>query len=211
MIVSFLEQRFPDDISYGSTGGPEFNTDVLTTSSGHEKRNINWANARGCYNVVHGVKSKEQMQNLLSFFRNCYGKAIGFRFKDWSDYQVDKQQLAIADGIATTFQLIKAYHMGEHTVERKITKPVLGSVRIFFVDNHHLRGKVEPSYSLQAVEVDHGSGIIKFPTPPKEGQVVYASFEFDIPARFDTDLLNASLDDYGVHSWSNISIIELKE
>ena len=41
--MSFAEVRFPDDISYGSSGGPEYSTDIVETQSGHEQRNANWA------------------------------------------------------------------------------------------------------------------------------------------------------------------------
>ena len=40
---SFHEIRFPDNIAYGATGGPEFATTVVATGSGHEKRNVNWS------------------------------------------------------------------------------------------------------------------------------------------------------------------------
>ncbi len=43
--MSFTEIRFPENISYGSTGGPEFSTDVVTTHNGCEQRNINWSHA----------------------------------------------------------------------------------------------------------------------------------------------------------------------
>jgi hypothetical protein len=42
----FHEVRFPDNIAYGATGGPEFATTVVATGAGHEKRNVNWAEAR---------------------------------------------------------------------------------------------------------------------------------------------------------------------
>jgi uncharacterized protein (TIGR02217 family) len=37
----FHEVRFPDNIAFGATGGPEFATTVVATSAGHEKRNVN--------------------------------------------------------------------------------------------------------------------------------------------------------------------------
>lgn len=212
MIVKTIEQRFPDDISYGAKGGPEYKTDVLTSISGYEKRNINWLNARGRYNVSHSVKDKKQMEELLAFFHNCYGKAISFRFKDWNDYKASLQQIDIADGFKTAFQLIKIYEVGAHTVVRKITKPVKGSVEVFFYEKKKLRSNRDnANYILQQVTVDYDSGLITFDLPPKEGQIIYASFEFDILARFDTDILNASLDDHGVYSWKDIPIIEIKE
>jgi uncharacterized protein (TIGR02217 family) len=41
------EVRFPDNIAYGARGGPEFATTVVATGSGHEKRNVDWSEARG--------------------------------------------------------------------------------------------------------------------------------------------------------------------
>lgn len=61
--MAFIETRFPDDISYGSGGGPEYLTDIVITESGHEKRNIGWAAPRGRYNVAHGVKIRRNSMN----------------------------------------------------------------------------------------------------------------------------------------------------
>jgi uncharacterized protein (TIGR02217 family) len=47
----FHEVRFPDNIAYGATGGPEFATTIVATGSGHEKRTVNWAQARGRYRL----------------------------------------------------------------------------------------------------------------------------------------------------------------
>ena len=44
--MAFVEVQFPTDISYGSSGGPEYATDIVATNSGYEQRNINWAQAR---------------------------------------------------------------------------------------------------------------------------------------------------------------------
>ena len=36
--MSFSEVRFPDDISYGSSGGPTFSTDIVENHSGYEPK-----------------------------------------------------------------------------------------------------------------------------------------------------------------------------
>ena len=71
---SFHEVQFPCDISYGSSGGPEFSTDVVITHSGYEQRNINWSEARARYNVTHGVKTQSQLDVLIAFFRARCGR-----------------------------------------------------------------------------------------------------------------------------------------
>ena len=89
----FHEVRFPDNIAYGATGGPEFATTVVATGSGHEKRNVNWSEARGRWDVASGLKKQAQIDELIAFFRARRGKAYGFRFKDWTDYGATGQLL----------------------------------------------------------------------------------------------------------------------
>ena len=96
----FHEVRFPDNIAYGATGGPEFATTVVATGSGHEKRNVNWSEARGRWDVASGLKKQAQIDELIAFFRARRGKAYGFRFKDWTDYRATGQLLGTGDDVA---------------------------------------------------------------------------------------------------------------
>ena len=80
-MTGFHEIRFPDNIAYGATGGPEFATTVVVTGAGHEQRNVNWAEARGRWDVASGLKNQAQLDELIAFFRARKGRAYGFRFK----------------------------------------------------------------------------------------------------------------------------------
>jgi uncharacterized protein (TIGR02217 family) len=199
--MAFVEVRFPTDIAYGSTGGPEYSTDIVITQGGYEQRNANWAQARARYNVAQGVKSQIQLNALLAFFRARKGRADGFRYKDWLDYQAIGQALGTGDAIATVFQLKKHYTSGSVTESRTITKPVTGTIAIYF-------NGVLQSGSLYIANVTNGQ--ITFSAPPASGIVITADFEFDVPVRFDTDRLSASMDDYAVHSWNNIPLLEIR-
>jgi uncharacterized protein (TIGR02217 family) len=66
-MTGFHEVRFPDNIAYGATGGPEFATTVVATGAGHEKRNVNWAEARGRWDVASGLKKQAQIDELIAF------------------------------------------------------------------------------------------------------------------------------------------------
>lgn len=198
--MAFVEVQFPTDISYGSVGGPEYSTDVIITQGGYEKRNMNWSQARARYNVAHGVKSQSQLDTLVAFFRARKGKATGFRFKDWTDYQVTGQVLGTGDNSTTEFQLIRTYQSGAGAETRTITKPVAGTVDIF------LDSVVQSS----GVTVDTTTGVVTFDSAPGTDVVIAADFEFDVPVRFDTDRLGASLDAFGSHSWLNIPLVEVR-
>jgi uncharacterized protein (TIGR02217 family) len=128
-MTGFHEVQFPPDISYGASGGPGYATTVVTTVSGHERRNANWAMARGRWNVAHGLKKREQVAELIAFFRARRGRAYGFRFKDWTDHQALAQSLGVGDGATKTFQLVKHYASGGAIETRVIAKPVAGTVK----------------------------------------------------------------------------------
>lgn len=198
--MSFVEIQFPPDISYGSSGGPHYATDIVVSAGGHEQRNVSWAQARAKYNVAHGVKTKAQLEALIAFFRARKGRAYGFRFKDWTDYSVSDQVLGTADGVRTEFQLVKQYVSGGVTETRTISKPVAGSITI----------KNNGSAVVSGVSVNTMTGLVTFTTPPASGHVISAGFEFDVPVRFDTDKLSATLEDYGIHSWMDIPLVEVR-
>lgn len=196
----FSEVRFPEDIAYGAVGGPEFSTDVITTHNGYEQRNVNWSCARIKYNVSHGIKTNEQLSELIAFFRARKGKAYGFRFKDWTDYKANNQRIGLGDSKNTKFQLIKTYISGKVNCTRKIYKPVQNTFTIFHNKQEY----------LQEYSVDYCNGIVIFKQPPPHNTIISANFEFDIPARFDTDLLYASIDHSNTYNWNDISIVEVK-
>lgn len=198
--MGFVEVQFPPDISYGSSGGPEYATDIVIGQSGHEQRNVNWSQARARYNVAHGVKTQAQLAALIAFFRARKGRAYGFRFKDWTDYQASEQSLGTGDGVRTVFALVKHYSSGTGSEARRIHKPVAGTVTV-------KRGGTVVS---SGVSVDMLTGQVQFSAPPAEGVAVTASFEFDVPVRFDTDRLSATLEAYGIHSWLDIPLVEVR-
>src|ERR1700760_1076047 len=97
-MTAFVEVQFPPEISYGSKGGPVFSTDIVSTFSGHEQRNINWQEARARYDVSSGIKTYQQGEGLIVFLRARRAGAIGFRYKDWSDYRAVNQPIGKGDG-----------------------------------------------------------------------------------------------------------------
>lgn len=197
--MAFHEVRFPEDIAYGSGGGPEYSTDIVITQGGHEQRNSNWSVARARYNVAHGVKTAAQLAELIAFFRARKGRAHGFRFKDWTDYQASGETIGTGTGAATQFQLVKRY-TSSVTETRTIAKPVAGTVSVY----------VNSVLQTSGVSVSTVTGLVTFSVAPANLAVIAADFEFDVPVRFDTDRLSASLDAYGSHSWQDIALVEIR-
>lgn len=199
--MAFVEERFPADIAYGSAGGPEYSTDIVVTHGGYEQRNTNWSQARAKYNVAHGVKTQSQLDALIGFFRARKGRADGFRFKDWSDYKAIAQAIGTGNGTNKIFQLVKTYNSGSIVETRTITKPIASTLAVYV--NAVLQAG-------SAYTLDSATGKITFVTAPANAAVVTADFEFDVPVRFDTDRLSATLDSYGVNSWNDIPLVEVR-
>lgn len=204
MSSSFHNVRFPENISYGVTGGPEYSTDVVSTKSGSEQRNANWYYARHKYNAAHGVKTEKDIKVLLDFFHARMGKAYGFRFKDWADYKSNEQEfIAIADGSTSAFQLVKRYKSGGVERIRKITKTVAGRGKIY------VNGELVTLSEGFGIDPDYGK--IYFEAPPAQGAVIAATFEFDVPVRFDTDYMPINIKEWNIYSWDSIDIVEIKQ
>lgn len=197
---AFHEVQFPPKIAYGATGGPEFNTTVATTLGGFEQRNVNWQKARGRWDISTGVKSKADMDAVIAFFRARFGKAYGFRFKDWSDYQGAGESLGTGDDLETQFQLVKNYASGSFFYQRDIKKPVSGTVKIY----------LDSVLQMSGYAVDHATGVVTFNVAPGIAVAVNADFEFDVPVRFDTDTLGARAEGPGLFVWDTIPIVELR-
>ena len=191
--------RFPEDISYGATGGPSFNTEVVRVVSGAEKRNRLWSIPQYKFECAHGVKSQEQLNVLIDFFYDVGGRATPFRFKNWAEYQLTKQNSEIQRPTTGTLKIYKKYS----TYARRITKIVDGTFKLY-ADNV----LVSSGYSL-----DINTGIITLANPSAYASTVVfkCECEFDFWVRFDTDEMMYSIDNYNIYSWGQIPLVEVKE
>ncbi|NLE03700.1 MAG: DUF2460 domain-containing protein, partial [Crenarchaeota archaeon] len=95
--MDFVEIRFPTTISYGASGGGIFSTDIVTTYTGHEQRNINWDRAKASYAISLTNRTQGEVDEVIAFFYARRGRAIGFRFKDWMDFQVKNQIIGVGN------------------------------------------------------------------------------------------------------------------
>lgn len=122
--MAFIEKRFPTCISYGSAGGPGWDTTVVSFKGG-EARNQNRQHVRYRYDAAYGVKTFDDLRKLIAFFNECRGRLHGFRYRDPLDYQAADEPLAPTGG--PTVPLIKTY--GDepgYAYVRRIKKPVAG-------------------------------------------------------------------------------------
>lgn len=209
--MAFHEIRFPANLSFGSVGGPERRTEIVTLANGFEERNTPWEHSRRRYDAGVGLRSLNDIETLISFFEARAGQLHGFRWKDWSDYKScaplgvpapEDQLIGIGDGTATVFQLQKTYSSGLQSYARPIRKPVVGTVIV----------AVEGDPKVETVEfsVNPETGEVTFAIPPALGTRITAGFEFDVPVRFDTDTIQTSVASFQAGDVPNVPIVEVR-
>jgi len=206
--MSFHEVRLPARLAFGSTGGVERRTDVVTLASGYERRSTPWAEGRRRYLIGSSLRSLDDMAALTAFFEARRGRLFGFRFRDFADFRScapggvvspHDQALGVGDGERTTFQLSKRYGEGGDAVLRRIAKPVSGSVRVAVAG-------VETS----AFEVDSATGMVTLAAAPAPSAEVSAGFEFDVPVRFDADRIEVTLESFEAGRVAAVPLIEVR-
>ena len=207
--MAFDEIQFPLRVGFGSSGGPAFSTEIITVDGGYERRNQNWSQARRHFDAATGLRSASDVASLIAFFHARAGRARGFRVKDWSDFTsaadgvsasaFTDQTIGTGTGSVTQFQLKKNYTSASVTHARDIRKPVTGSVTI----------GVNGTQALTGWSVDTTTGIITFAVAPIASAVITAGFMFDVPARFDTDQLKLSAEDFQRYA-SSIPLVEVR-
>jgi uncharacterized protein (TIGR02217 family) len=209
--MAFHEVRFPANLSFGSVGGPERRTEIVTLQNGHEERNTPWAHSRRRYDAGVGLRSLDDVEMLIAFFEARRGQLHGFRWKDWSDFRscpasrspgpLD-QVIAVGDGITAVFPLLKTYRSGEESYVRPIAKPVLGTVSVAVAEDPKVEGL--------EFTVNPATGEITFEVPPPLGTQVTAGFEFDVPVRFDTEAIHVSVASFQAGDAPAVPVVEIR-
>jgi uncharacterized protein (TIGR02217 family) len=209
--MAFHEVRFPANLSFGSTGGPERRTDVVTLANGFEERNTPWAQSRRRYDAGLGLRSLDDVAALISFFEARRGQLYGFRWKDWADFKSCKpsgrvsdldQVIGKGDGATTVFALAKTYEPDGNAFHRPILKPVMGTVAVAVAGN--------PQIETVDYVLDAALGTVSFALPPDVGTVVTAGFEFDVPVRFDADRIAVSVASFQAGEVPSVPVVEVR-
>lgn len=115
------------------------------------------------------------MAALTAFFEARRGQLYGFRFRDFADFKscapgatvsAADQALGLGDGVRTVFALSKRHGDDEAAAERRIAKPVAGTVQVAV-------GGVEQANG--AFTVDQLTSLFMLGEAPQTGAVVTAA------------------------------------
>ena len=211
--AAFHEAVFPVEVAFGATGGPERRTEIVALGSGYESRNARWADSLRRYDAGTGVRTLDDLHQVIAFFEERRGRLYGFRYRDPVDDRSTLPSLAptsgdqaigTGDGATAKFQLTKRYGTGTTVWTRAIVKPVAGSVRIAVAG-------IDQTLPTDAA-VDSATGIVTFAAGhiPAAGAIVTAGFRFHVPVRFDTDEIRVDLSAFAAGEIPAIPLVEIR-
>ena len=194
----FVDVCFPALYAQRATMGPDMDVVTITSDSGGTSRTLQFKEAKIRFTVEETEQSQAVMQTLLAFFYNRKGRLYGFRARDITDFQLlSEPTQQSADGVRTTFQLVKRYPSGAQTDVRTITKPCSDLV----ISVGGVPATPPPS-------INFSTGIVTFASPPAAGAVITCTGTFDVPVRFDSDEVVFSIQGFESYNLEAIGLLE---
>ena len=175
--MTFINTRLSQRVNVGFSGGPEYSTLVRQMANGVSRRRGNWAMPHHRYTANYSLLDPESQNEILAAFIACQAQVDSFRFKDWNDYRATNQAMAAGDGTSTPRQLTKTYAFGSKSYVRNILLPIVSTV------------VVTANGTPITVTTSALTGMITPAAPWPSGQVIKASFEFDVRVRFGADFM----------------------
>lgn len=205
-MINFHEIRFPEDVSWGSRGGPTFKTQVFTSHRGFEKRNLDWMQPIMHFDVSYGIRQDSHILAVINFFNARQGRAHGFRYKNWGNYKLANEPFAAGDGANNRLPIWKMYNDSVNIRSyKRLYKIVQGSVTGVTVAG-------VPATEGTDFSIDYNSGEIAFNTVQPYGTLINCvTLEFDEPVRFDMDNMQTVIDAYNSNSISAIPLVGIRD
>lgn len=141
--------------------------------------------------------SLEQFQHFNNFFRARHGSYFAFRFKDYGDFQINRQIIAIGDDKSNEFQIFKQYDDPISCYQRNITKPIRDTVELC-INNHVINDAL----------INYDNGVISLDHALMQEHTLSVTCQFDTIVRFAQDSFDYNYTDNGSIALSTIKLIE---
>lgn len=218
--MAFYEHRLPLDLSRGVSGGLGLRTLVNEADSGEESRIIKFSRLRGRWDLasrlMRDFESNPTLRVDCDTIQQLHvvqeGRAHGFRFRHDGDHKIGdpddptttNQSIGTGDGAETQFQAIRQYAFGAVTFNRPIVKLEASSYTVLIDDV----AQTEGGGNDYTIDVD--TGVVTFNAAPLGGEDVGLASKFDVPVRFDIDLLDLDYELASLGQVPSIPIVELK-
>ena len=207
--------RLPEDVERGAQVGPMFRTSIIGLSSGRENSNQDWQEDLIVADISYGIMPdrgaspddiEEGFMRIHDFFLLRRGRHRGFLFRNPLDNVGNREPLYGIPSKARALQISKTWSDAATSYRKRITRPDPATLTLY-AGNSIIPpggGSGVPAWSLSPL------GVIEFVAdiPPA---VYTASFEYDVPMRFETDNLRVQLEHLKAGEIPEITIQQIRE
>lgn len=203
--MAFHNVLLSEKLSYGSTGGPGFRTNVIPLNSGLIQTVARQPQTARKWNMSFGVKRHSLIAALRSFYLARGGVANSFRIKDLYDCVTsgdgldpslggtaigfEDQILGTADGSTQVFQMKRRYDSGSEFYTQNL----------YLIEDGTSRVGVDGIEQLSGWSVNLVTGEVTFTSAPTSGDVT-AGCGYHHKAFFEKEvdeLFEAAMSTYG--------------
>jgi uncharacterized protein (TIGR02217 family) len=157
---------------------------------------------------------RTDIDTILQLHAVQEGKTHGFRFQLDGDHLIgdpdnpttDNTSIGTGDGAETQFQALRRYTFGAQSYTRPIVKIEASSYTVL-IDNV---AQTEGGGSDYTIDIN--TGVITFNVAPAMSEDVQLQLaaKFDVPVRFDVDILDIDYELASLGEIPSIPIVELK-
>lgn len=182
MDPNYLDVYIEPCPGFGWSGGPMFRTEIAALKNGDEFRNAEWAEVRHSFELPFLNIKRPEWRSIKGLFMAVRGMLKVYRVVDEADHEAVDEQFGTGDGATVAFQLNKLSEADGAEYQRNVY--ALPSTPAITVN-----GVTAGSHT-----VNLRTGVVTFAVAPALAAVLRWTGDFDVWVRFNTDLLNASLD-----------------
>lgn len=138
-MAAFIEERFPEDIEYGSGFATKFAAETITTAGGNEYRALRHPFLQASLDVDFTRQRDDVIKRIVDLNMRAGGTYRGFRVKNYMDFSTNfyrgnptpfDQAMLLVSG--TTYQIMRWYGSSSdpECSRRRIRKPVINTVQV---------------------------------------------------------------------------------
>ncbi|TWB82598.1 uncharacterized protein (TIGR02217 family) [Nitrospirillum amazonense] len=161
-------------LGYSVTKKPTLSTKIATAASGRETRMAMWSaplwEFQLSYDFLRDTAAANELKQLLGFYLQMQGAFMPFLFQDPDDGQATAQTIAVGDGAAASFTLVRTFGGYVEPVGG-----VIGGVTVYVNGARQTSG-----YSV-------AGNVLTFASAPGAGTVISADFQYAFLCRFKDD------------------------
>lgn len=187
---------FPDlkTMAWNNTKTMRWDTKIQKSGSGRRKTLSRWSYPEWVLECQYTCLDDSEIKQAAGFFAMVRGRHQPFLWKDMEDYKQERVRIGVGNGQQIGFQLVRNY---AGLFVEPIKDVVAGTLVVLVND--------EPVGIASEEE-----GWVELTTPPADGAIITATFEYYWRVAFDDDELDWDNFWYGFYKLKRVRLVTVR-